>query len=287
MIADTKEIFKHQSPYQLIQIQEDKFGIGRILLLNGTVQLTTYDQHRYHECLVVVPYLHTRYAARIAILGGGDGYAAKVLLDNFPVEHITLVDIDSAVVEASKAFLDFPDDPRLDVVYEDAGTWIGKHRAEGYDLIIADYTDPTFSPAAKLYTVEHLTKIREALNEGGAFSMQMGSPYGNPKAAACLAKTMVQAFEGWNVAPYKVHMPMLLAPSQNGFCMAAQYPMQLAVPQNLKFLNAFNYQSLFVLGNDEWYDWDGVGISTEDNLLYSVVFKSFYQHNVKEWEIED
>jgi predicted membrane-bound spermidine synthase len=97
---------------------------------------------------------------------------------------------------------------------------------------------------------------------------------------------MVAAFEGWNVAPYKVHMPMFLAPSQNGFCMAAQYPMQLAVPQNLRYLNAYNYQHLFTLGNDEYYDWDGVDISTEDNLLYSVLFKSFYKHDVEEWEIE-
>ncbi|MHA2066789.1 MAG: spermine/spermidine synthase domain-containing protein, partial [Candidatus Thorarchaeota archaeon] len=146
MIEGTKELFKHQSPYQLIQIHEDKFGIGRILLLDEVMQLTTYDQHRYHESLVVVPYLHTRYAENIAILGGGDGYAAKTLLDNFPVKSITLVDIDPAVVEASKAFLDFPDDPRVTVVYEDAGTWIST--AEGYDLIIADYTDPGFTPAA-------------------------------------------------------------------------------------------------------------------------------------------
>ncbi|MHA2064634.1 MAG: spermidine synthase, partial [Candidatus Thorarchaeota archaeon] len=166
MIEGTREIFKHQSPYQLIQIQEDKFGIGRLLLLNGTLQLTTYDQHRYHEALVVS--LHTRFAKDVLILGGGDGYAAQTLLDNFPVHRVTIVDIDSAVVEASKAFLDFPEDPRLDVIYEDASTWIPSR--EGYDLIIADYTDPTFAYAAKLYTVEHLSKIRNALREGGAFS---------------------------------------------------------------------------------------------------------------------
>ncbi|MHA2069715.1 MAG: spermine/spermidine synthase domain-containing protein [Candidatus Thorarchaeota archaeon] len=147
MIEGTKELFKHQSPYQLIQIHEDQFGIGRILLLDEVMQLTTYDQHRYHESLVVVPYLHTRYAEYIAILGGGDGYAAKTLLDNFPVKRITLVEIDPAVVEASKAFLDFPEDSRITVVNEDAADWIST--ARGYDLIIADYTDPGFTPAAK------------------------------------------------------------------------------------------------------------------------------------------
>jgi spermidine synthase len=284
MLEGTREIFKHQSPYQWIQIQEDNHGVGRILVLNGVVQLTTYDQHRYHEALVVPPYLHTRFAEYIAILGGGDGYAAKVLLDNFPVKKITLVDIDPAVVEASKAFLDFPDDPRLDVVHEDAGDWI--INAGGYDMIVADYTDPNFPYASRLYTVEHLRRIREALNEGGAFSMQMGAPFGNPKSAACLVKTMVEAFDGWNVAPYKVHIPMSLPPGQNGFCMAAQYPIQLAVPQGLRFLNAFNYQGLFVMDNDEYYSWDGVDVSTEDNLLYSVLHRVFYQQNIEEWEIE-
>jgi hypothetical protein len=62
--------------------------------------------------------------------------------------------------------------------------------------------------------------------------------------------------------------------------------MQLAVPQNLRYLNPFNYQGLFTLGNDEHYDWEGVEISTEDNLMYLVLFKEFHKDNIEEWEIE-
>jgi predicted membrane-bound spermidine synthase len=290
-IKGLRKIYDYRSRYQLIQVWEDDKGLGRTLTLDGRIQLTTYDQHRYHECLGVIPYLFTKHARRVAILGGGDGYLAKLLLSVFPIEHLTLVDIDPDVVEAARTFFEFPDDDRLEIVHADAANWVrgdvvDTGTAMGYDLVIADYTDPTSPYSVGLYTIEHFEEIRKhKMAPGAVFATQMVSPYSHPKAAGCLIRTMIEAFPGYGVFPYKVHLPLFPPPSQNGFCLAAPGPIQLQLPQGLRYLNMSTAQSVFGFGNDEIYDLSGVDASTEANLRYAYFFKTAYQQRVDEWEI--
>lgn len=286
-----KEIYRHRSKYQLIQVMEDEMGIGRTLVLDGTVQLMTYDQHRYHEALAAVPYLYTRFARNVAVLGGGDGYAAGVLLRHFPVERITLVDIDPDVVDTARAFFEFPDDDRLEIVHLDAADWarggVGGQETDLYDLIIADYTDPTAPHSVSLYSIEHFSDIGKKLVRDGVFATQMVSPYSNPRAAACLIRTMMEAFPEKMVQPYQVHLPMHLPPSQNGFCLASGFPIQLQVPRGMRYLNPMSLQAMFALGNDEIYDLGESEPSTLDRPMYHVLFRKQFSQHVDEWEIDE
>jgi spermidine synthase len=292
-IKGLKKIYEYRSRYQLIQVWEDANALGRILTLDGIVQLTTYDQHRYHECLGVIPYLFTRHARRVAILGGGDGYLARLLLSLFPIERLTLVDIDPDVVETARSFFEFPDDARLEIIHADAANWVrgdvvGEESEREYELIVADYTDPTAPYSVGLYTIEHFEEISKGkLAPGGVFATQMAAPYSQPKAAGCLIKTMAAAFPGHGIFPYKVHMPWHTPPSQNGFCLASRTPMQLPVPQGLAYLNPWTVQSVFWFGNDEMYDPSGVEISTAARPMYSYYFKSPYQREINEWETDE
>lgn len=292
-IKGLKKIYEYRSRYQLIQVWEDSNALGRILTLDGVVQLTTYDQHRYHECLGIIPYLFTRHARRVAVLGGGDGYLARLLLAFFPIEKLTLVDIDPDVVETARTFFDFPDDARLEIIHADAANWVRGDAVGGssegkYELIVADYTDPTAPYSVGLYTIEHFEEIRKGkLAEGGVFATQMASPYSQPKAAGCLIKTLAAAFPGYGVFPYKVHLPWHTPPSQNGFCLVSRTPMQLPLPAGLAYLNPFTVQSVFFFGNDELYDPGGVEISTAKNLQYAYFFRSSYQREIDEWELDE
>jgi spermidine synthase len=292
-IKGLNKIYEHRSAYQLIQVFEDANRLGRLLALDGAIQLTTFDQHRYHECLGVVPYLFTRHARRVAVLGGGDGYLARLLLTVFPIEHLTLVDIDPDVVETARTFFEFPDDERLEIIHADAADWVrgdvvGQEAGGRYDLIIADYTDPTSPYSVGLYTIEHFGEIcKERLSGEGVFATQMVSPYSHPKAAGCLIRTMADAFPGRRVYPYKVHMPMYMPPSQQGFCMVSPNPMLLHVPPGLRYLNMQTVQSVFWLANDEMYDLGGVEPSTRARPLYSYFFGTKYEHNPEEWEADE
>ena len=71
-------IYAKQSPYQRLVMTRGHNGFN--LYLNGHLQFTSYDEHRYHEMLVhpAVASLYTTTKSmpkRVLILGGGDGLA--------------------------------------------------------------------------------------------------------------------------------------------------------------------------------------------------------------------
>jgi len=277
-----KKLYDHKSKYQHIEVYGNE--LGKALLLDGVIQLTTGDAHRYHEAMAVVPYLFTQFATRILILGGGDGYAATTLLEYFPVEEITIIEIDPEVVEVGKAFFDFPaNEKRVTVKNLDAWEYV-LSTPNQYDLILADYTDPSHPFAARLFTVEHFKAINKCLVDKGVFCTQMVAPFANPKAASCLVSTIAKGFEGRTPAPYRIHLPFHPPPAQQGFCMAIPKgaTIQLQVPGNLRFINPYNINSIFWLDNDERYT--EVPESTESNLLYSQLYQTAYDGNIEEWK---
>jgi spermidine synthase len=281
-LFELKVLYDKRSEFQDIRVEGSE--IGKVLYLDNIIQLTTWDAHRYHECMAVVPYLFTRFAKNILILGGGDGFSAKTLLNTFPeIETIVMVEIDKDVVTVARGFFEFPETPKLKVVYQDAREWVRANAGKKvFDLVIADYTDPTFVYAAKLFTTEHFVDIQQVMKPTGVFAVQMVSPLANPKATSCMMTTMRAAFPKHLVSPYTVHMPWQPAPAHQGFCLASPQPMQLQVPQGLQYLNSFNIMSIFWFDNDEKYI--EMPASTEGNLLYHRLCKEMYSRDLDEWK---
>jgi spermidine synthase len=117
---------------------------GTMLFLDGTLQSTTKDELIYHSALVHPLMTSLINKNKILILGGGEGATAREVL-RWPVETVTMVDYDKELVEHMKvnghmwskgAF----DDPRLNIVYDDA--WVFLQSKPIYDGIIIDLTDP-------------------------------------------------------------------------------------------------------------------------------------------------
>ncbi|MEB2325086.1 MAG: polyamine aminopropyltransferase, partial [Sorangiineae bacterium] len=84
-----------QSAYQRIVLSER--GAGFELFLNGNLQFSSLDEHRYHEALVHPAMGAAARRARVLIGGGGDGLAAREALRWPEVEALTLVDLDPAM----------------------------------------------------------------------------------------------------------------------------------------------------------------------------------------------
>src|SRR5690606_7437338 len=67
------------------------------LYLNGHLQFSSLDEHRYHEALVHPAMASVTQARRVLIGGGGDGLAVREVLKWPSVEQVLLVDLDPAV----------------------------------------------------------------------------------------------------------------------------------------------------------------------------------------------
>lgn len=133
-----------KSRFQRIEIlNTDVFG--RILLLDGHIQLSTFDERAYHELLVQFPAGQVPQVRNVLIVGGGDGGALREALRIHNVEKVTMVEIDERVIDLSAEHLPELnagafDDPRADIVVGDAFAFV--ERATGpYDLIVVDSTD--------------------------------------------------------------------------------------------------------------------------------------------------
>ena len=102
-VIPEKEIFRGRTPYQRIEIF-DTADFGRMLVLDGLIQLCTKYEHVYHEMLVHPALLYHPCPRRVLIIGGGDGGAVREAV-KYPLKEIVLVDIDKQVIEVSRKYL--------------------------------------------------------------------------------------------------------------------------------------------------------------------------------------
>ncbi len=163
-------LYRGKSPFQEILVIENPY-FGRMLVLDGVVQLTERDEFFYHEMLVhVVMHAHPG-PKRVVVVGGGDGGAVREVLRHDTVEKVFFVELDEEVINVSREF--FPsvssslDDGRVEIMCMDGAEFI-KGRNEEMDVVIVDSTD-IIGFAKSLFTVEFFRSVKESLAGDGMF----------------------------------------------------------------------------------------------------------------------
>jgi spermidine synthase len=72
-LAENSLLYKTQSEYQSIEVHQTKH-FGKLLLLDGVIQLTERDADSYNEMMAHVPLFQHPNPKRVLVIGGGDGY---------------------------------------------------------------------------------------------------------------------------------------------------------------------------------------------------------------------
>jgi spermidine synthase len=163
-------LYKAKSKFQEIMVIENAY-FGKMLILDGIVQLTEKDEFFYHEMLTHVAMHAHPEPKRVAVIGGGDGGVVREVLKHRTVEKIYFVEIDEEVVKTSRRF--FPsvssgiDDPRVDLKVMDGADFMKEH-AESIDVIIVDSTD-IIGIARSLFTEDFFQSVQRALRKDGLF----------------------------------------------------------------------------------------------------------------------
>lgn len=167
-----------RTDYQDVLVFENP-TFGKVLVLDGIVQLTERDSHVYHEMIAHVPMIAHGDARDVLIIGGGDGGTLREVIKH-PIDSVTLVELDPKVIEISQQYLPGISggafaDPRLSVVLGDGARYIAE-AGRRFDVIIVDSTDP-IGPAQALFTDPFYAACRMALRETGVISLQSGCPF--------------------------------------------------------------------------------------------------------------
>ena len=276
-------VFTATSPYQRIVVTQSG-GAGRSghrLFLNGNLQFAERDEYRYHEALV-----HPVMAAfsagggaprKVAILGGGDGMAAREVLKYPGVESVTLVELDP---QMTRLFSQHPTlvrlnagaliNPRVKIVNADAFTWLAD-TTETFDVVIVDFPDPTNFSIGKLYTDAFYALLDQRLSASGYAVIQTTSPLVARQSFWTVVRTIESA--GLAATPYHAHVPSF---GEWGFIIASRRPwrMPTALPAGLRFLSVPTLPLLFD------FPVDMARVPAEVNRLSNQVLVTTYE---QEW----
>jgi spermidine synthase len=178
--AVKRELARVQSEFQDIMVFESHVH-GRVMLLDGVVQITEGDEFVYQEMLTHVPLLAHGACARVLIIGAGDGGVLRRVLQHRNVTRAVMVEIDGEVIRLAKEFLpdiagDAWSDPRADVIVGDGIDYVRRAEAASFDAIIVDSTDP-IGVGEVLFTDEFYENAARILGPGGLVVNQCGVPF--------------------------------------------------------------------------------------------------------------
>ena len=172
-----------RSPYQDIQVVESA-SHGRILVLDGALQITEADEFVYQEMLAHVPLLAHGAARRVLIIGAGDGGVLRRVLQHRGVERAVMVEIDGEVIRLSREHLpgiggDAWTDPRAEIIVGDGIAYVAAAAPGSFDVIIVDSTDPVGVGEA-LFTDAFYAGCARVLSADGLVVNQCGVPFMQP-----------------------------------------------------------------------------------------------------------
>lgn len=175
-----RELARVKSDFQDIFLFESH-SHGRVMLLDGVVQITEADEFVYQEMLAHVPLLAHGAAQRVLIIGAGDGGVLKRVLQHRTVDKAVMVEIDGEVIRLAKEHLpaigaDAWTDPRAEVIVGDGIDYVRLAAEGSFDVVIVDSTDPVGVGEA-LFTDEFYANCARLLSERGLVVNQCGVPF--------------------------------------------------------------------------------------------------------------
>ncbi|KAM6589268.1 hypothetical protein CsatA_011873 [Cannabis sativa] len=169
-----KILFQGKSDYQDVMSST----YGKVLVLDGVIQLTERDECAYQEMITHLPLCSIPNPKKVLVIGGGDGGVLREVARHASVEQVDICEIDKMVVEVSKEY--FPDvavgynDPRVTLHIGDGVAFLKAVPEGTYDAVIVDSSDP-IGPAQELFEKPFFQSVARALRPGGVVCTQAES----------------------------------------------------------------------------------------------------------------
>ena len=133
-------VFLGRSAYQKIAIYDTEHH-GRCLFLDDEIQCSKADHKEFDRAILKKLKPTDR---NLLVLGGGDGNVAEMALRLNPGLHVTIVELDLAVIKACEAHLGQKIfiHPSITIIIDDAIHFMEqKARAISFDCLVCDLTD--------------------------------------------------------------------------------------------------------------------------------------------------
>ncbi|KAK4402812.1 Spermidine synthase [Sesamum angolense] len=203
-----KILFQGKSDYQnVIVFQSSTYG--KVLVLDGVIQLTERDECAYQEMITHLPLCSISNPKKVLVIGGGDGGVLREVARHASVEKIDICEIDKMVVDVAKEY--FPsvavgfEDPRVTLHIGDGVAFLKAVPEGTYDAVIVDSSDP-IGPAQELFEKPFFQSVAKALRPGGVVCTQAESIWLHMHIIEDIVANCRQIFKGsvnyaWTTVP--------------------------------------------------------------------------------------
>jgi len=110
---------------------------------------------------------------KVLLIGLGAASLVKFLYRHYPLVHLTVVEIEPAVVAAARQFFKLPEDPkRIRLVIGDGAEYVLNNNGKKFDLILVDGFDER-ARAGALETLPFYQACRSSLSNNGIMAVNM------------------------------------------------------------------------------------------------------------------
>ncbi|MCA9174098.1 MAG: polyamine aminopropyltransferase [Planctomycetales bacterium] len=272
-------VFAKTTHYQRIVVTQSHHDFS--LFLNGNLQFSSTDEHRYHEALVHPAAMLAAQPRTALVLGGGDGLGTRELLKHDSIEQVTLVDLDPEMTDLGSKFAPLVElnhgallDDRVEIVNQDAMIWLQENERL-FDLVIIDFPDPNNFALGKLYTRRFYRLLANHMAPDAVAAVQCTSPFHARKSYWCVINTMRAA--GLHVHGYHCPVPSFRGPWGYALAMRSEFEPPTRAPADLRFLNDNLLSAMFVFPNDMAH------LDTEVNRLDNQMLVRYYDQEWRRW----
>lgn len=203
-----RELARVRSEFQDIVVFESA-SHGRVMALDGCIQVTERDEFVYQEMLAHVPLMAHGAAADVLIVGAGDGGVLRRVLQHRGVRRAVMVEIDGEVMRLAREHLpmvggDAWGDPRATIIVGDGIAYVRDAADASFDVIIVDSTDPA-GVGEVLFSDDFYADAARVLRPGGVVVNQCGVPFMQPDELRDTSRRRARHFA--HVGAYVVAVP--------------------------------------------------------------------------------
>lgn len=255
MSLEVKEVLYHgRSKFQDVLVFESTNN-GRVLVLDGVIQVTERDEFAYQEMMAHIPLYAHPNPEKVLVIGGGDGGILREIAKHPGVKEIYICELDGDVIEYSKKYLPTLavgyDDPRVKVHVMDGAVFMDQNQ-DNFDVIITDSSDP-IGPASVLFETPFYNAMHRSLRDGGIVCTQGESIWLHLDIIKPLIDSIKQTYTSVEYAYTTIptypsgQIGFIIATKNRGSCKKPEKSPTDEQQDNLKYYSADIHQASFVL----------------------------------------
>jgi spermidine synthase len=197
VLGGLTQLYAREGLNALVTVRQS--GTTKALMIGGKADASTPVDMPSQILVAALPMIAAEKLGRVLVIGAGSGVTARVAAEFPGVEHVDVVEIEPAMVEAaSRHFAAENHDvfrrSNVRVIYEDGRTHLLASK-ETYDVIISEPTNPFISGVANLFTAEHYANARARLAPGGMYLQWVQTYSSSDWMVRAMIQTFVQSFE--------------------------------------------------------------------------------------------